>query len=176
MTTEGWRFCPCCGGALGTEALAGRNRGVCRAEGCGFVAWDNPLPVVAALIECEDRDGRILLARNRNWPDRQFGLVTGFLECGESPEAAVTREVAEETGLAAREVAPIGVYPFFPANEILLAYHVRAQGEIVLNDELAEFRLIEVARLKAWDFGTGLAVRDWLATRRDAGAAPPTQA
>jgi hypothetical protein len=38
-------------------------------------------------------------------------------------------------------------------------------GEIVLNEELAEFRLIAPEKLRPWDFGTGLAVRDWLARR-----------
>ena len=40
-----------------------------------------------------------------------------------------------------------------------------ASGEIALNEELAEFRLIAPEKLRPWDFGTGLAVRDWLARR-----------
>ena len=40
-----------------------------------------------------------------------------------------------------------------------------AEGRIVLNEELAEVRLIEPERLKAWDFGTGFAVADWLLAR-----------
>jgi len=160
-----WRFCPRCGAGLGNEELAGRVRAVCRGEDCGFVAWGNPLPVVAALVQCEDREGRILLARNRKWAEGKFALITGFLESGEAPEDAVVREVAEETALVSRSATLIGVYPFFPANEVVIAYHVRAVGEIVLNEELAEYRLIEPGKLKAWEFGTGLAVRDWLAGR-----------
>ena len=59
----------------------------------------------------------------------------------------------------------IGVYPFARKHEVIIAYHVLARGEIRLNEELAEFRLIAPDRLKAWDFGTGLAVSDWLAGR-----------
>lgn len=165
MSEAAWRFCPRCGTELATAPLAGRLRAVCGAAGCGFVAWGNPLPVVAALIECEDRGGRILLARNHGWAEGKFGLVTGFLESGETPEAAVMRETAEETALVARSVALIGVYPFHPANEVIIAYHVKTCGDIVLNEELAEYRLIEPARLRPWEFGTGLAVRDWLAGR-----------
>mgnify|MGYP000028083238 CR=1 FL=1 len=40
-------------------------------------------------------------------------------------------------------------------------------GEITLNEELAEYRLIAPEKLKAWDYGTGLAVRDWLARRSE---------
>ncbi len=155
------RFCSACGAGLEALPLAGRLRLVC-AAGCGHVEWGNPLPVVAALVE---REGRIVLARNHAWAEGVFGLVTGFLEAGESPEEAVGREVAEELGLVASAISLIGAYPFERKNEVILAYHVQATGEIVLNEELAEFRLIAPEKLRPWDFGTGLAVRDWLVRR-----------
>ncbi|MBK9446218.1 MAG: NUDIX domain-containing protein [Betaproteobacteria bacterium] len=155
------RFCSACGAGLEALPLAGRLRLVCTA-GCGHVEWGNPLPVVAALVE---REGRIVLARNHAWAEGVFGLVTGFLEAGESPEDAVGREVAEELGLVASAISLIGAYPFERKNEVILAYHVQATGEIVLNEELAEFRLIAPEKLRPWDFGTGLAVRDWLVRR-----------
>jgi NAD+ diphosphatase len=155
------RFCSNCGAVLEPLPLSGRLRMAC-ASGCGHVEWGNPLPVVAALVELE---GRIVLARNHAWAEGVFGLVTGFLEAGESPEAAVAREVAEELGLMTSGVSLIGVYPFERKNEIIIAYHVKTSGEIVLNEELAEYRLIAPEKLRPWDFGTGLAVRDWLARR-----------
>lgn len=157
-----WRFCPQCGGALEMREAGGLPRPTCPDEACGFVLWDNPVPVVAALVEYE---GRVVLARNVAWPENAFGLVTGFLERDEAPEAAVAREVAEELGLAVSAVSLIGLYPFARMNQLLIAYHVVAQGQIVLNEELAEVRLIEPGRLKPWDFGTGLAVADWLKSR-----------
>ena len=157
-----WRFCPQCGGALEMREAGGLPRPTCPDEACGFVLWDNPVPVVAALVEYE---GRVVLARNVAWPENAFGLVTGFLERDEAPEAAVAREVAEELGLAVSAVSLIGLYPFARMNQLLIAYHVVAQGRIVLNEELAEVRLIEPGRLKPWDFGTGLAVADWLKSR-----------
>lgn len=156
-----YRFCRCCGAPLDALALAGRLRQVCSAN-CGHVEWDNPLPVVAALVE---REGEMILARNHAWQPGVFGLVTGFLEAGESPEAAVVREVKEELDLDASAVSLIGVYPFERRNEVIIAYHVVAAGEIRLNEELAEYRLIAPEKLRPWDFGTGLAVRDWLARR-----------
>ncbi len=153
------RFCSNCGALLEALPLSGRLRMAC-ASGCGHVEWGNPLPVVAALVELE---GRIVLARTHAWAEGVFGLVTGFLEAGESPEEAVAREVAEELGLVTSAVSLIGVYPFERKNEIIIAYHVQTSGEIVLNEELAEFRLIAPEKLRPWDFGTGLAVRDWLA-------------
>lgn len=142
--------------------MGGRARQVCAVQGCGFVFWDNPAPVVAALVEL---DGQVVLARNRSWPEKMFGLITGFLERDETPEEAVAREVKEELDLDAGHVALIGIYPFARKHEIILSYHVIAAGEIRLNEELADYRLISPEKLKPWDFGTGLAIRDWLASR-----------
>ena len=71
-----WQFCPGCGDRLETSELGGLPRLVCRAA-CGFVHWDNPAPVLAALVEYDDR---IVLARNKAWAAGAFGLVTGFLD------------------------------------------------------------------------------------------------
>ena len=140
----------------------GLARPACAAADCDFVLWENPVPVVAALVEYA---GQIVLARNATWPEKQFGLITGYLERDETPDTAVAREVAEELGLSAHSVSLIGLYNFAPKNQLIIAYHVLACGQIVLNEELAEFKLIEPNKLKAWEFGTGPAVRDWLAGR-----------
>jgi NADH pyrophosphatase NudC (nudix superfamily) len=155
-------FCLRCGTALVERTIGGLPRRACPDAACGYVFWDNPLPVLAGLVE---RDGLIVLARNRAWPEKMFGLVTGFMERDETPEEGVAREVREELGLEALSASLIGLYPFQRKNELILAYHVVAAGEIALNEELAEFRLIPPEKLRPWDFGTGLAIRDWLARR-----------
>ena len=166
-----YNYCPRCGAPLSTRQLAGLPRRAC--ADCDYVHWDNPLPVVAALVE---REGLIVLARNNAWTGKKFfGLITGFLERNETPEQAVAREVKEELDLDAQQVALIGVYPFERKNELILAYHVVAAGEITLNEELAEFRLIAPEKLRAWDAGTGLAIRDWLSARGLGQELLPTQ-
>jgi len=157
-----YKFCPRCAAALELRLLGGLPRRVCPDDACGFVHWDNPAPVVAALVE---RAGMIVLARNHAWPEKTFGLITGFLERDEAPEQAVAREVKEELDLDAMAVDLIGVYPFAQKHEVIVAYHVVASGEIRLNEELAEVRLIALDKLRAWDSGTGFAVRDWLQRR-----------
>jgi NAD+ diphosphatase len=94
-----------------------------------------------------------------------FALVTGFLERGETPEEAVAREVREEVNLEAVAVKLIGAYPFARKNEVIIGYHVQARGEIVLNEELAEYRLVAPGNLRPWPQATGLAVRDWMLAR-----------
>jgi NADH pyrophosphatase NudC (nudix superfamily) len=142
------------------QELAGLPRRACATEACGFVHWDNPTPVVAALVEWR---GKIVLARNHAWPEGTFALIAGFLERGEEPQDAVAREVKEELNLDATSVAMIGAYGFARKHEVIMAYHVVAEGEIVLNEELAEYRCVAPDELVPWDSATGTAVRDWLA-------------
>ena len=160
------RFCLRCGTALGSREDGGRARQACPADGCGFVFYDNPLPVVAALVEL---DGQIVLGRGAGWPAGMFGLITGFLERGEEPTEGALRELREELGLEGEIVSLIGVYPFPQRNELIVAYHVRARGEPRLSDEIVEIKRVAPARLRPWPFGTGLAVADWLRTHAPAG-------
>lgn len=158
-----FRFCPQCGQPLQEQHHGGLARQACTDVRCGYVHWDNPVPVVAAVVEHE---GGIILAHNTLWPMRFFGLITGFLEKSDpSPEQAVQREVMEELGLVATAAHFIGHYPFPRQNQIIIAYHVPAEGEIVLGDELDEWRRIAFDQAVFWPAGTGFALRDWLRSR-----------
>ena len=157
-----FKYCPLCGENLKKSTLDGKKVLCCASNSCNYVFWDNPVPVVAALIET---DGNVLLARNKQWPEKMFGLITGFLEKDETPETAVKREVKEELGLDPEIIDLIGVYSFFEQNQLIIVYHLSATGEIQLGEELAEAKMIPVHKLRPWPFGTGLAVRDWLERR-----------
>jgi NAD+ diphosphatase len=156
------RYCPRCAAPLVQTEVGGASRLACPEGTCGYVHWDNPIPVVAAIVEHE---GRVVLARNRSWPEHMYGLVTGFLERGESPQQGVAREVKEELDLDVVESHLVGVYPFERKNELIIAFHVEAEGAIRLNEELADVRAIAPERLRPWKFGTGLALADWLRGR-----------
>jgi len=137
-------------------------RPCCSSDECSYVFWDNPTPVVAAIVEL---DGSVVLVRNRLWPEGMFGLVTGFLERGETPDSAVIREVREELGLGGVIAGFVGYYSFFEMNQLILAFHVRATGSVALGEELSEVRYVSPDRLRPWPFGTGHAVKDWLERR-----------
>jgi NADH pyrophosphatase NudC (nudix superfamily) len=158
-----YRFCPRCAAPLEDRILNGGARRACAADGCGFVYWDNPVPVVAALVEHE---GAIVLANNVEWPEHLYGLITGFLEKEETPEQGVLREVREELGLDGRVESLIGLYPFARMNQVILAFHVKGEGTLVPGAELRAVKRIAPDRLRPWEFGTGLAVRDWLNRRQ----------
>lgn len=156
------RFCPCCCGPLTEAVLAERTRQTCADPECGYVFWNNPTPVVAAVVEHE---GCVVLARNVSWPQGMFGLITGFLEPHEDPANGVLREVEEELSLAGTLGKLIGAYPFKQMNQVILAYHVVAEGRIALNEELAEYKRLRPEDVRYWPVATGWAVKDWLEAR-----------
>jgi len=162
-----FRYCPGCATALQPLAQAedGGTRTRLRCPACDWTHWNNPTPVLAAVVELTDRDGALLLARNAAWSGRMFGLITGFMEAGETPEQGIAREVAEETSLAVSALSLIGVYDFQRMNQVIIAYHAQASGDIVLSPELAEYKLFRPEAVKCWPAGTGRALADWLRSR-----------
>ena len=159
-----FRFCPQCATAL-AEAEALEDGGLktrLRCPACDFTHWNNPTPVLAAVIECADQGGQLLLARNAAWSGRMFGLITGFMEAAETPEEGIKREVAEETALEVLQLKLIGVYDFQRMNQIIIAYHALAIGTVRLSPELAEYKLVAPADALCWPAGTGYALADWL--------------
>ena len=163
MTHE-FRFCPNCATALEWIAMAedGGERQRLRCVSCGFTHWNNPAPVLAAIIEYE---GKVLLARNAAWQGRMFALITGFMEAGESPAEGIAREIKEETDLDTLSLDLVGVYDFQRMNQVIITYHAVATGEVRLSPELAEYRLYDLADVRCWRAGTGLALADWLRSR-----------
>lgn len=162
-----FQFCPRCGGQLVSQVVASLPRLSCQ---CGFVHFDNPTPVVAALVE---RPDGVLLVRGKGFPQGWYGMVTGFVERCEHPERAVLREVHEELGLSGRVLSFIGHYIFEPRNQLVIAYHMVADGPIALGDELEAVKVVPREELRPsalvptlhddeWPFGAGYAIRDWL--------------
>jgi NAD+ diphosphatase len=161
------KFCIACATALQPIVLAedGGAKTRLRCPACGWTHWNNPTPVLAAVIELVDRDGQILLARNAAWPGKFFGLITGFMEAGESPEEGIRREIAEETALHTEALSLVAVHDFQRMNQVIVTYHARCSGEVRLSPELSEYRLLDPAAVRCWRAGTGLALAQWLLSR-----------
>jgi ADP-ribose pyrophosphatase YjhB (NUDIX family) len=117
--------CRHCGAVL--QALTfpdGRSREQCGR--CGAIAWRNPAPVGMALIE---QDGRLLLIRRAADPLAGYWAPpAGYVECGESVEEAVAREVREETGLDIALEGLQGVWSRGDVDVLILAYRARIVG------------------------------------------------
>lgn len=161
------RYCTNCATTLQwiVQAEDGGDKSRLRCPACGWTHWNNPTPVLAAVIECEDRDGQVLLARNAAWPGKFFGLVTGFMEAGETPEEGIRREIAEETSLETEALSLVAVHDFQRMNQVIISYHARCRGQVRLSPELSEYRLLAPAAVRCWRAGTGLALAQWLMSR-----------
>jgi NAD+ diphosphatase len=161
MTQAAYRFCPQCATplALAIQEEDGGPRERLRCPACGWTHWNNPTPVLAAVIEYQ---GKILLARNAAWTGKMFALITGFMEAGETPEAGIVREIHEETALSVTHLDLIGVYDFQRMNQVIIAYHAVAHGDVRLSPELVEWRLYGLDEVRCWPSGTGQALADWL--------------
>lgn len=163
IMSDQYRYCPLCKSTLETVTIDNVARLKCIHPGCSFVHWNNPVPVVAAIVE---QSGKIILARNRAWPREWYALIAGFLERDETPDQAIIREVKEELGLNGTVREFIGYYSFFERNQLILAYHVEVEpGDITLCEELDDYKQVHPEDLVPWEIGTGPAVKDWLSKR-----------
>ena len=76
-----------------------------------------PRTDAAIIVLITDRDDRIVLGSNALWETQRYSLLAGFVEPGESLEAAVAREVFEESGLIVTNPRYVGSQPWpFPAS------------------------------------------------------------
>jgi NAD+ diphosphatase len=76
-----------------------------------------PRTDAAIIVGITDDDDRLLLGSNALWEANRFSLLAGFVEPGESLEAAVVREIFEESGLVVTDPRYLGSQPWpFPAS------------------------------------------------------------
>ncbi|MBL4926559.1 NAD(+) diphosphatase [Fuscibacter oryzae] len=127
----GWHashgFCASCGVASAMDQAGWRR--LCPA--CGAQHFPRTDPVVIMVIE---RNGRLLLGRSPGWPEGMYSLLAGFVEPGETLEAAVRREVAEETGVTVGTVRYLASQPWpFPAS-LMLGAHGQAKSDAITLD------------------------------------------
>jgi NAD+ diphosphatase len=129
--------CARCGEATAV-VQAGWSR---RCPACGAEHFPRTDPAV--IMAVEDADGRILLGRQATWPERRYSVLAGFVEPGESLEAAVRREVAEESGVVVggdvRDVTYRGSQPWPFPSSLMVAFRARATTTAISadGDELA---------------------------------------
>lgn len=95
-----------------------------------------------AIIVLVYRDDACLLGRPAQWPENQYSTIAGFVEPGESLEAAVRREVKEETNVDVTDVQYRASQPWPFPTSLMVGFHAQAAaGPIVLNDkELSDAR------------------------------------
>ena len=130
------QFCPRCGAATEPEQAGWIRR--CTRDGSEHYPRTDPAVIVAVV---DDQD-RLLLGRNAQWPEGRFSVLAGFVEPGESFEAAVVREVQEEVGIVVTDVTFIGNQPWPFPSSAMVGFRARAATTTLHPDrvEMAEAR------------------------------------
>ncbi|WP_372892512.1 NAD(+) diphosphatase [Rhodosalinus sp.] len=175
----GWHrshgFCARCGGPSAPER-AGWMR---RCTACGAAHFPRTDPVVIMLVT---RGEHALVGRSPGFPEGMYSLLAGFIEPGETVEAAVRREVSEESGIAVGRVGYLASQPWPFPSSLMLGCHAEAtSGEIrvdpteledaiwITRRELQDVFAGVHPRLTAPRGGAiaGFLLRAWLADRLD---------
>lgn len=168
-------FCAACGNPS-TASCGGWQR---TCPTCGAQHFPRTDPVVIMLVT---RRNAVLLGRNATWPEGMYSLLAGFVEPGETLEAAVRREVFEETGVTCGRVSYLASQPWpFPAS-LMLGARTEALTDAIRIDpeELQDAVWVTREELVAAMAGTNPAIKparkgaiahfilqNWLADRLD---------
>jgi NAD+ diphosphatase len=142
------RHCGRCG-APTRPSEAGHSR-TCTDPACGHRSFPRTDPAVITAIVHPDGE-HVLLGRQPQWPAGVFSTIAGFVEPGETLEAAVQREVLEETGVTVSDVRYVASQPWPFPSSIMLGFRCRAETTaIVRNDqELEDCRWFSRAAVRA---------------------------
>jgi len=126
------QFCGCC--ATPMEQIPTERAKRC--PNCGLVNYPRLSPAVIVLIT---RGEDVLLARAPHFPEGMYGLVAGFVEPGESLEAAIAREVQEEVGVTIKHLRYFGSQPWPFPNSLMIGFTAEYEaGEIVIETQELE--------------------------------------
>jgi NAD+ diphosphatase len=139
----GWHahspFCPRCG----SRTAATRAGWARRCSDCGLEEYPRTDPAVICLVH--DGADHVLLGRGPQWPKGRFSVLAGFVEAGESLEACVVREVAEEVGVTVRDVEYLGSQPWPFPRSLMIGFQALADRDQPLHladGEIAEARWV----------------------------------
>lgn len=137
-------FCSVCGAPTG-PFRGGWGR---RCPGCGAEHFPRVDPVVIMLAE---HDGRVLVARQPQYPEGRYSALAGFVEPGESIEEAVARELMEEAGVAVTDVRYVASQPWpFPGSLMIACLAEAASDEVTLDrNELEDSMWVDRAGVAA---------------------------
>jgi len=119
---ERHRFSPLTGAATTVEQSGWVQRDP--TDGTQFFPRTDP----AVIMLVHDGGDRLVLGRQAAWPPGRFSILAGFVEPGESAEAAVAREVAEEVGLAVTDIRYVGSQPWPFPQSLMLGFVARVEG------------------------------------------------
>jgi NAD+ diphosphatase len=114
-------YCGSC--ASDTEISSAGHMRVCTSTDCAQRYFPSMDPAIIVLIEHEDR---CLLGRQAHWPETMYSTLAGFVEPGETIEAAVAREVNEEAGIQIEDIRYHSSQAWLFPNSLMLGFNAKA--------------------------------------------------
>lgn len=119
-----------------------------KCETCAAEHFPRVDPVVIMLAE---HDGRLLLGRQPQYPPGRYSALAGFIEVGETIEAAVARELHEEAGIEVADVTYVASQPWPFPSSLMIGCTSRALGDELVIDktELDDARWFSRAEIAA---------------------------
>ncbi len=115
------RFCGQCGTAL-QDVAHERAR---RCPSCQAVYFPRIAPAIMAMVR---RGPQVLLARSSRFPGGFFSILAGFVECGETLEACLRREVREEVGIEVGNMHYFGSQSWPFPNSLMIGFVAEHTG------------------------------------------------
>ncbi|MFZ1981581.1 MAG: NUDIX domain-containing protein [Smithella sp.] len=162
------KFCLYCGGTTIKKHEDNVRRDFC--PSCNSYFYENPLPVVSAIVESSRR---ILLVKRGRPPSKgRWCLPSGFAEAGESIEEAALRELVEETGIKGKikKLQDVDSYKSrFYGDLIFLTFVVeQSGGKLCAGDDCSQARFWPVSKLPHLAFRSNKRALDaYIKSRRD---------
>jgi NAD+ diphosphatase len=144
------KFCAKCGAEV-NRIKAGW---ATQCPNCGREEYPRTDPAVICLVH-DDRGvngENVLLARGSQWPPGRLSVLAGFVEAGESLEDCVMREIAEEVGVAVRDVRYLGNQPWPFPRSLMIGFTAVADHDAPLrpaDGEIAEAHWISKQQVRA---------------------------
>lgn len=141
-------FCPACGTRT-TVHNAGWAR---KCPNCGREHFPRTDPAVIVAITSTQHPDRVLLGSNALWGANRFSCFAGFVEAGESLEAAVVREVHEESGIDVVDVRYRGSQAWPYPRSLMVGFHATATDDdaaVADGEEIVEVRWFARAEIAA---------------------------
>ena len=117
------KFCERCGASL-KLACAGWEK---HCTACAHITYPRTDPAI--IVAITDDAERLLLIHGATWQPGRYSVVAGFVEAGESLEAAVVREALEETGIKISQVSYCSSQPWPFPRSLMFAFTARAGGQ-----------------------------------------------
>ena len=119
-------------------------------DSCGGEHFPRVDPAIIVLLR--DRADRIILGRQKIWPERRYSCFAGFVEPGEAFEQTVEREVLEEAGVGVSEIKYLASQPWpFPASLMISFEAVTDTPELVRpdGDEIEAVKILSRTEFEA---------------------------